>query len=266
MMKSLNGKVAIVTGGSSGIGQAAAAAFAAAGARIVISARGAERGEAAAAAIREAGGNATFVRADMARSSDIEALIARTVELHGRIDCCCNNAANEEGAGRFTADFDEETFDRTIAVNLKGVWLCMKHQIRQMLAQDPPGGSIVNVSSVNGLGGAAGGAPYSATKAGVLALTKSAAQEYAKEGIRVNALVAGAYRTPMLDRVMEMASGGTSEGLAAVEAAYLGYIPMGRIGRPDEAAAAITWLCSDESSYITGHSLIADGGMTAFAR
>ena len=265
-MKSLKGRIAIVTGGSSGIGHAAAAAFAAAGAKVVLAARGAERGEAAATAIRERGGDATFVQADMASSADIEALVARTVELHGRVDCCCNNAANEDGAGRLTADFDEEAFDRTIAVNLKGVWLCMKHQIRQMLAQDPPGGAIVNVSSVNGLGGAAGGAPYSATKAGVLALTKSAAQEYAKQGIRVNAFVAGAYHTPMLDRVMEMASGGTPEGRAAVEAAYLGYIPLGRIGRPEEAAAAITWLCSDEASYVTGHSMIADGGMTAFAR
>ncbi len=265
-MKSLNGKVAIVTGGSSGIGQATAATLAAAGAKVVLAARGAERGEAAARAIRDAGGDATFVEADMARAGDIEALVQRTVELHGRLDCCCNNAASEEGAGRFTADFDEETFDRTVATNLKGVWLCMKHQIRQMLAQSPAGGSIVNISSVNGLGGAAGGAPYSATKAGVIALTKSAAQEYAKQGIRVNALAAGAYRTPMLDRVMEMASGGTAEGRAAVEAAYLAYIPLGRIGRPDEAAAAIAWLCSDESSYITGHTLIADGGMTAFAR
>ena len=265
-MKSLNGKVAIVTGGSSGIGQAAAAALAAAGARVVIAARGAERGEAAARAIRQAGGDATFIEADMARSRDIESLVTRTVELFGRLDCCCNNAGSEEGAGKLTADYDEETFDRTVAVNLKGVWLCMKYQIRQMLLQSPGGGSIVNVSSVNGLGGAAGGAPYSATKAGVLALTKSAAQEYAKQGIRVNALAAGAYRTPMLDRVMEMASGGTTEGRAAVEAAYLGYIPLGRIGRPDEAAAAIAWLCSDESSYITGHTMIADGGMTAFAR
>ena len=265
-MKSLQGKSVIVTGGSSGIGQATAAAFAAAGAKVVLAARGAERGEAAARVIREAGGHATFVQADMGRAADVEALIARTVDLHGRVDCCCNNAANEDGAGRFTADFDEEAFDRTVAVNLKGVWLCMKHQIRQMLAQDPPGGAIVNVSSVNGLGGAAGGAPYSATKAAVLALTKSAAQEYAKQGIRVNAFVAGAYRTPMLDRVMEMASGGTPEGRAAVEAAYLGYIPLGRIGRPEEAAAAITWLCSDDASYVTGHSMIADGGMTAFAR
>lgn len=265
-MKGLNGKVAIVTGGSSGIGKATAAALAAAGARVVIAARGTERGEAAARAIREAGGDVTFFEADMACSRDIEALVRRTVELHGRLDCCCNNAASEEGAGQFTADFDEDTFDRTVAVNLKGVWLCMKHQIRQMLAQSPAGGSIVNVSSVNGLGGAAGGAPYSATKAGVIALTKSAAQEYAKQGIRVNALVAGAYRTPMLERVMEAAAGGTTEGRAAVEAAYVGYIPMGRIGRPEEAAAAVAWLCSDEASYVTGHSLIADGGMTAFAR
>lgn len=266
MAKSLAGKVAIVTGGSSGIGEAVARSFAAAGAKLVIAARGVERGEDVARQIRSDGGEAVFIQADMGRSADIQRLIVQTVERHGRIDLCCNNAASDEGAGRFTADFDEETFDRTIAVNLKGVWLCMKHQIAQMLTQSPGGGAIVNVSSVNGLGGAAGGSLYSATKAGVLALTKSAAQEYAKQGIRVNALVAGAYRTPMLERVMDTAGGQTPEGRAAVEAMYLNYIPLGRIGRPEEAAAVVTWLCSEEASYVTGHSMIADGGMTAFAR
>ena len=265
-MKSLAGKVAIVTGGSSGIGEAVARTFASAGARLVVAARGAERGEAVAHRIRSEGGDAVFIQADMGRSADIEALVVRSVDRYGRIDVCCNNAASDEGAGRFTADFEEETFDRTVAVNLKGVWLCMKHQIRQMLTQTPGGGAIVNVSSVNGLGGAPGGSLYSATKAGVLALTKSAAQEYAKQGIRVNALVAGAYRTPMLERVMDVAAGQIPEGRAAVEAMYLNHIPLGRIGRPEEAAAVVTWLCSDEASYVTGHSMIADGGMTAFAR
>ena len=154
-MSSLSGKVAIVTGGSSGIGQATAVAFARAGARVVLASRGVDRGEAAALATRETGGDVTFVQADMGRPGDIEWLVARRVELHGRVDCCCNNAAGDDGAGQLTADFDEETFDRTVAVNLKGVWLCMKHQIRQMLAQSPAGGAIVNVSSVNGLGGVA---------------------------------------------------------------------------------------------------------------
>ena len=259
-------KVAVVTGASSGIGRAVAVAFAEARVSVVLAARGAERGEAVAREIRDQGGEATFIAADVARAADVRALVARAVELYGRVDFGVNNAASEEGAFALTADFDEGTFDRTVAVNLKGVWLCMKHELRQMLSQEPPGGAIVNTSSVNGLGGAPQGALYSATKAGVLALTKSAAQEYATRGIRVNALVAGAFRTPMLERVFEHASGGDPAGVAAVEAAYARMVPLGRIGRPEEAAAAVTWLCSDAASYVTGHSMIVDGGMTAFAR
>jgi NAD(P)-dependent dehydrogenase (short-subunit alcohol dehydrogenase family) len=142
----------------------------------------------------------------------------------------------------------------------------MKHEIRQMLEQSPAGGAIVNTSSVNGLGGTSGGSLYSAAKAGVLALTKSAAQEYATRGIRVNALVAGAFRTPMLEGVFDRAGSGTTEGRAAVELQYSALVPMRRIGGPEEAAAAALWLCSDESSYVTGHSMIVDGGMTASVR
>jgi NAD(P)-dependent dehydrogenase (short-subunit alcohol dehydrogenase family) len=151
-------------------------------------------------------------------------------------------------------------------MNLKSVWLSMRFEIGQMLSQSSPGGVIVNTSSVNGLGGAPGGALYSAAKAGVLALTKSAAQEYATRGIRVNALVAGAFRTPMLEHVFEVVGSGTPEGPAAVEAPYTGLIPMRRIGRPEEAAEAAVWLCSDAASYVTGHSMIVDGGMTAATR
>jgi NAD(P)-dependent dehydrogenase (short-subunit alcohol dehydrogenase family) len=151
-------------------------------------------------------------------------------------------------------------------MNLKSVWLCMRAEIRQMLAQPRPGGAIVNTSSVNGLGGAPGGALYSAAKAGVLALTKAAAQEYATQGIRVNALVAGAFRTPMLEHVFGVVGGSEPEGRAAVEAQYTGLIPVRRIGRPEEAAAVAVWLCSDAASYVTGHSMIVDGGMTAAMR
>lgn len=265
-MRDLDGSVVLITGGTSGIGRAAAHAFASRGARVVLAARGEERGEEVAGEIEDAGGEALFVRADMAEPGDIEAMVTSAVEAYGRLDCAFNNAAGEEGAFAPAAEFTEEQFDRTMAVNLKGVWLCMKHEIRQMLGQEPAGGAIVNTSSVNGLGGAPRGALYSASKAGVLALTKSAAQEYAQQGIRVNALVAGAFHTPMLERVFDRASGGEPEARDAVREQYEQRIAMGRIGGPEEAAEAVVWLCSDAASYVTGHSMIVDGGMTAAVR
>src|SRR5215210_4770368 len=265
-MTSLDGKVVLVTGGSSGIGKAAARLFVEAGARVVLAARRAKLGEELASDIRRGGGVAHFVGADVSRPADVQHLIAETVQTFGRIDAAFNNAATTDGAFALSADFEEPQFDAAIRLNLKSVWLCMKFEIRQMLAQSPMGGAIVNTSSVNGLGGAPGGALYSAAKAGVLALTKSAAQEYAGQGIRVNALVAGAFRTPMLERVIDIAGGGTDDGRSAVERLYAGLNPMRRIGTPEEAAAAAVWLCSDAASYVTGHSMIVDGGMTASTR
>jgi NAD(P)-dependent dehydrogenase (short-subunit alcohol dehydrogenase family) len=265
-MTSLDGKVILITGGTSGIGRAAADIFTRAGARVVLFGRRAELGNRVADELRAAGAEVRFVPADVSRSEDVERLVAATVDAYGRLDGAFNNAATTDGALALTADFTEEQFDRALDMNLKSVWLCLRAEIRQMLAQPRPGGAIVNTSSVNGLGGAPGGALYSAAKAGVLALTKSAAQEYAAQGIRVNALVAGAFRTPMLEHVMEAAGGGTPEGVAAVEAQYPGLVPMGRIGRPEEAAAAAAWLLSDAASYVTGHSMIVDGGMTAATR
>jgi NAD(P)-dependent dehydrogenase (short-subunit alcohol dehydrogenase family) len=256
----------LVTGGSSGIGKAAAHAFALAGAKVIIAARGTERGEAAAAAISREGGDTRFVQADVSRAEDVDRLLRETIAAYGRLDAAFNNAATADGAFALTADFTEDQFDTAVRFNLKSVWLCMQAEIRQMMAQMPPGGSIVNTSSVNGLGGAPGGALYSAAKAGVLALTKAAAQEYATHRIRVNALVAGAFRTPMLDRVIDVAGGGTAEGRQAVEAQYAGLSPLRRIGEPAEAAAAAVWLCSDAASFVTGHSMIVDGGMTAATR
>jgi NAD(P)-dependent dehydrogenase (short-subunit alcohol dehydrogenase family) len=263
---SLDSKIVLVTGGSSGIGQAAAHAFALAGAKVVIAARGAERGEQTVSAIRRAGGEARFIQADVSRTADVDRLLRETVASYGRLDAAFNNAATADGAFALTADFEENQFDTAVSMNLKSVWLCMKAEIRQMIAQMPAGGAIVNTSSVNGLGGAAGGALYSAAKAGVLALTKAAALEYATYGIRVNALVAGAFRTPMLNRVIDVAGGGTAEGRQAVEAQYADLSPMRRIGEPGEAAAAAVWLCSDAASFVTGHSMIVDGGMTAATR
>jgi NAD(P)-dependent dehydrogenase (short-subunit alcohol dehydrogenase family) len=266
VMASLQGKVVLVTGGSSGIGRAAVHAFAQAGARVVVTARGVERGEEVVRETRQEGGQVCFVPADVSRASDVERVLAETVRTYGRLDAAFNNAATVDGAFALTADFTEEQFDRSLTMNLKSVWLCMAHEIRQMLTQSPPGGTIVNTSSINGLGGAAGGSLYSAAKAGVLALTKSAAQEYATKGIRVNALVAGAFRTPMLEAVFDAAGGETVEGRGMIEQQYTNLIPLRRIGRAEEAAAAAVWLCSEASSYVTGHSMIVDGGMSSATR
>lgn len=265
-MRTFDNKVVLVTGGSSGIGRAAAEAFAREGAAVVIAARGAERGEAVARDLTSRGGKALFVACDVARPADVDRLVATTVERFGRLDCAFNNAATTDGAGKLTADFTEDEYDRALANNLKSVWLCMRAEIRQMLAQSPPGGAIVNTSSLNGLGAAPTGALYSAAKAGVLSLTKAAAQEYATAGIRVNALVAGAFRTPMLEGVWERAGGGDPESIRAVEARYVSMVPSRRIGAPEEAAAAALWLASDDASYVTGHSLIVDGGWSAALR
>ncbi|MGH8898619.1 MAG: glucose 1-dehydrogenase [Egibacteraceae bacterium] len=258
-------KVVVVTGGSSGIGRAAALAFAAEGAKVVVAARDASRLEEVVRRIGAAGGDAVFLQTDVSKAADVEALVEQTIETYGRLDCAFNNAATE-GVLRDTADFAEEEFDRVVGVNLKGVWLCMKHELRRMVAQEPPGGAIVNTSSVNGLGGAPMGAIYSATKAGVLALTKSAAQEYARHGIRVNALVAGGFHTPMLESVWQQHSEMTGVTPEDIEARLVSHIPMRRIGRPEEAAKVAVWLCSDAASYVTGHSMIVDGGLTSPAR
>jgi NAD(P)-dependent dehydrogenase (short-subunit alcohol dehydrogenase family) len=258
-------RVALVTGGTSGIGRAIGLAFARAGARVVIAARDPARGAAALAELQALGAEAAFIRADVSRVAEVVALVRETVGRFGRLDCAVNNAAGTDGVFSRLADFDEDTFDRAMAANLKSVWACMRSELEQMVTQET-GGAIVNVSSVNGLGGAPHGSIYAATKAGVIALAKSAAWEYAPQRIRVNVLVPGAFRTPMLEHVFEVAGGGSPEGIAGVEAAYAGRIALGRIGRPEEAAAAALWLCSDDAAYVTGHSLIVDGGLTALTR
>lgn len=265
-MEQMKGRVALVTGGSSGIGRAASLAFARRGARVVLASRGAERGVEVEREIRAAGGTATFVQADVSRGDEVEALVEKTVAEYGRLDYAFNNAASIEEPFAMTADLTEEQFDRSVALNLRSVWLCMKAEIRRMLAQEPAGGAVVNTSSVNGLGGVPQGSLYAASKAGVLALTKSAALEYARSGIRVNALVAGAFQTPMLEGVIERVSGGSPEAKQSIVKRYEGLVALGRIGRPEEAAEVVVWLCSDAASYITGHSMIVDGGWTAATR
>ena len=266
MSMNLKGKVVIVTGGNSGIGRATALVFAREGARVVIAARNAERGHQVVEERKSAGAESLFVATDVSKTAEVETLVRKTVERFGRLDCAVNNAAGYMGAFSATADFSEEEFDATIAVDLKGVWLGMKFEIQQMLRQSPAGGAIVNVSSVNGLGGAVMGSLYSAAKAGVLGLTKSAALEYGRQGIRLNALAAGAFDTPMLNHSIERIAGKTPEARKAVEEKYLGMIAAGRIGNPSEAGEAIAWLCSDAASYVTGHSMIVDGGFTAAFR
>lgn len=265
-MPNPNNKVALITGGSSGIGRATALLLSANGVRVSIGARGAERGNAVVREIETAGGTAIFVPADMSKPDDIRRLITHTVDKFGRLDYAFNNAASEAGILQDTHQLSEDDFDLSIAVNLKGVWLCMKHEIEHMLKQDPRGGSIVNTSSVNGLGGARQASVYSATKAGILGLTKSAALEYAQQGIRINALVAGGFKTPMLDGIMDRVSAGNPDARTAMEEKYKQLVALGRIGDPHEAAEAAMWLLSDAASYVTGFSMIVDGGMTAAFR
>ena len=266
VMESFAGKVALVTGGSSGIGKATALAFAKGGANVVIAARGEQMGTQTVDEITAAGGKAIFVPTDVSKSADVERLVARTVEVFGRLDCAFNNAANPDGSIGMLTDLTEENFDKSVSINLKSVWLGMKYEIRQMLAQEPRGGVIVNTSSANGLGGCPQASFYAAAKAGVIALSKSAAWEYAQQGVRINALVPGAFRTPMLEGSIDRAAAGDPEARQTVEAKWNSMIASGRISDPAEAAAAVLWLCSDASSYVVGHSMIVDGGITALWR
>jgi len=254
----MNNKVLLIVGGTSGIGRATALLAAQRDYSIVIAGRSEQKAQEVLQETSPTGAPITFIQTDIAVAKQVEHLVQETVRVYGKIDHACNCAALDEGIGVLLADVAEDDYDRQMSVNLKGIWLCMKYQIRQMLTQN--GGSIVNVSSINGLGGAKGGSIYSAAKSGLLGLTKSAAQEYATAGIRVNALCAGAFRTPMLEGVFMKAN---PEDPTAVEELYKAYIPMNRIGNPEEAAETILWLLSDQASYITGHSMIADGGFSS---
>ena len=246
------GKSVLVTGGASGIGRAAAISFAQQGARVTVSDVDVAGGEKTVADIRQAGGEAQFVKADISKSADVEALIGKVVATHGRLDCAFNNAGIEIEHLPL-AESDEATFDRIMSVNVKGVWLCMQHEIRQMLKQG--GGAIVNTASVAGLVGAPLQPIYAASKHAVVGLTKTAAAEYSRFGIRINAVCPGIIRTPMLDRALEREP--------KREKTIVKVHPIGRLGEAQEIANAALWLCSDSASFVTGHQLAVDGGLTA---
>lgn len=248
----VQGKVALVTGGASGIGRATALAFAREGAKVVVSDVISSGGEETVALIKGAGGDALFVKADVAQPTEVNALISQVVATYGRLDCAFNNAGIE-GMMASTVECTEENWDRTLAINLKGVWLCMKAEIAQMLKQG--GGAIVNTASVAGLVGFAGLPAYVASKHAVVGLTKTAALEYAKSGIRINAVCPGVIHTPMVERLFQN-NPQAGERIAALE-------PIGRLGKPEEIAEAVVWLCSDAASFVTGLPMAVDGGLIA---
>jgi NAD(P)-dependent dehydrogenase (short-subunit alcohol dehydrogenase family) len=246
------GSVAVVTGASAGIGRATALAFARAGTRVVVADVQREAGEETARLIREGGGEAVFVHTDDSLDAEAEAWVRSALETFGRLDFAFNNAGIE-GQSAPAAECTRENWDRVLAINLTGVWLCMRHEIRQMLLQG--GGSIVNCSSVAGLVGFAGIAAYTASKHGMVGLTRAAALDYAQQGIRVNAVCPGVIRTAMVERF--------THGDPQAEAALVAREPMGRMGTPDEIAAAVLWLCSDAASFVTGQALAVDGGFVS---
>jgi NAD(P)-dependent dehydrogenase (short-subunit alcohol dehydrogenase family) len=252
MTGSMHGKVALVTGAAAGIGRATALAFAEAGAKVVVSDIQAAGSEETVSLIKAADGDAIFVQTDVARGADIAALVHTTLEHYGRLDYACNNAGIE-GTPATTAEYPDATWDRVIAVNLTGVWQCMKHEIPAMIQH---GGAIVNMSSILGTVAFASAAAYTAAKHGVIGLTKTAALEYAAQGLRINAVCPAFIVTPMLER------GGMLSD-PAVRAAMENMHPIKRMGRPEEIAGAVVWLCSDEASFVTGHAMLVDGGYTA---
>jgi NAD(P)-dependent dehydrogenase (short-subunit alcohol dehydrogenase family) len=252
MTRELEGKVGLITGGTSGIGRETAVLFAKAGAKVVVAGRRELEGEQTIELIRAADGEGLFVKADVSKSTEVDELVQKTVERFGRLDLAFNNAG-VEGILSPIVRQSEEDWDRTIAINLKGVWLCLKYEIRQMLSQDG-GGAIVNMSSVTGLVGSAGAAAYSASKHGVIGLTQTAALETAKAGIRINAVCPGFTETPMADRLFRA---------PGVHKYIVSCHPIGRLGRPAEIAEAVVWMCSERASFMTGQSLVIDGGFLA---
>ena len=253
MTKRFEGKVALVTGAGAGIGRASALAFAREGAKVVVSDRNAADGAQTVNDIARIGGESVFIAADVSRRDDIEALLAGTVETYKRLDMALNNAGIEGASFVPTAEHPEDAWDNVVRINLKGVWLSMKNEIPHLLKQKNP--AIVNIASVAGLIGSRFGCAYHASKHGVIGLTKAAAIEYARQGLRVNAVAPGVIRTPMGERAFTH-DPRIAEKIAATH-------PLGRVGTAEEVAEAVVWLCSDAASFVTGHTLAVDGGFLA---
>lgn len=254
-MKIFEGKVVIVTGGSSGIGAAAALAFAREGGTVVIAARRKDQSEAVVRQIEEAGGKGLFVQTDVSRGADIQALVETTVSRFGRLDCAVNNAGIPGPVNVPVAEIEEDGWDAVMNVNLKGVWLCMKYEIPAMLKQSK--GAIVNVSSIYGYKPSdVGHAPYCTSKFGVIGLSKTAAIDYARQGIRVNVVTPGFTHSGMIDPLAEAAP-------ELAKALCSRYSAQNRLGEPGEVADAITWLCSDDARFVNGAVLAVDGGDTS---
>jgi NAD(P)-dependent dehydrogenase (short-subunit alcohol dehydrogenase family) len=248
----LGGKIALITGAGSGIGRATALIFAREGAKIALADIAAEGGEETLRMVKQAGAEAIFVRTDVSKLAEVEALIAKVISNWGRIDCAFNNAGID-GKMAKTAECTEETWNRTIAVNLTGVFFCMKAEIPHMLRQG--GGAIVNTASAAGLTGSPGLPAYVASKHGVVGLTRAAALEYGREKVRVNCVCPGPIRTPMLGRLLT--------NRPEMEQRFASAEPLKRLGEPGEIGEAVAWLCSDAASYVTGHAMSVDGGYMA---
>ncbi|HLU08733.1 MAG TPA: glucose 1-dehydrogenase [Oceanobacillus sp.] len=251
MSARMENKVALVTGASSGIGRATSIAFAREGAKVVLASRNEESSLETLRMVEAAGGEGIFVRTDVSIARDVENLVQKTLETYGRLDCAFNNAGIAGGAvgaqGKHTADWPEQAFDRMIEINLKSVWLCMREEINAMLA-DGKGGAIVSTASIAGLVGLETSSAYVAAKHGVIGLTKTAALEYAKKGIRVNAVCPGYIVTEMTREPMERKGD-----------QIMARIPFGRLGTPEDIAEMVVWLCSDRASYVSGAAFNVDG-------
>lgn len=249
MTQTMHGKVALVTGGSSGIGRATALAFAKRGAKVVVASRGETMAEQVLRAIERDGGEAIWIKTDVSQAAQVKTMIQEIIDTYGRLDYAFNNAGSG-GKGGWTTEIEEEDWDETITGYLKSVWLCIKYEIPEMLKGG--GGAIVNNSSVDGMRGFPWDPAYSAAKHGVIGLTKSAALQYANQGIRINAVCPGWIRTPPVEGILEQDP--------EAEAQMLLHQPIGRLGKAEEVAEAVVWLCSENASLVLGTALAVDGG------